>query len=169
MHLNFLHTSIAHMIDFPGGLVAKNSPDNSGDMGSILWSGKIPWRRKWQATPIFLPGKSHGERSYSPWGHKESDTTEQLNTHVQADVPGGDPRWLLLQDAKACGNRAPGTGMPAKCRPGGLREAVSCVSHHLFQNCPFLEPLWTSQVALVVKNPPATAGDVRVGSIPGLG
>ena len=63
------------MIDFPGGLVAKNSPDNSGDMGSILWSGKIPWRRKWQATPIFLPGKSHGERSYSPWGHKESDMT----------------------------------------------------------------------------------------------
>ena len=79
MHLNFLHTSIAHMIDFPGGLVAKNSPDNSGDMGSILWSGKIPWRRKWQATPIFLPGKSHGQRTLvgcSSWVHKESDMTE---------------------------------------------------------------------------------------------
>ena len=36
------------------------------------WVGKIPWRRKWHATPIFLPGKSHGQRSqlgYSPWGH----------------------------------------------------------------------------------------------------
>ena len=40
------------------------------------WIRKIPWRRKWQPTPIFLPGKSHGQRSlvgYSPWGH-ESQT-----------------------------------------------------------------------------------------------
>ena len=45
------------------------------------WVGKIPWRRRWQHTPVFLPGESHGEWSlvgYSPWGHKESDTTEQL-------------------------------------------------------------------------------------------
>ena len=44
---------------------------------------KIPWRRKWQATPIFLPGESHGQRNlviYRPWGLKESDMTEQL-TH----------------------------------------------------------------------------------------
>ena len=43
--------------------------------------GKIPWRRKWQPTPVFMLGKSHGMRSlggYSPWGHKESDTTERL-------------------------------------------------------------------------------------------
>ena len=42
---------------------------------------KIPWRRKWQHTPVFLPGKSHGQRilvGYSPWGHKELDTTERL-------------------------------------------------------------------------------------------
>ena len=40
------------------------------------------WRRKWQATPVFLPGKPHGQRSlagYSPWGCKESDMTEQLH------------------------------------------------------------------------------------------
>ena len=40
------------------------------------------WRRKWQPTPVFLPGKSHGWRSlvgYSPWGHKELDMTEQLH------------------------------------------------------------------------------------------
>ena len=44
------------------------------------WVRKAPWRRKWQPTPIFLPGESHGQRSlvgYSPWGHKESDTTER--------------------------------------------------------------------------------------------
>ena len=48
------------------------------------WVGKIPWRRKWQPTPVFLPGKSHGQRSlmgYNPWGHKESDITEQLTFH----------------------------------------------------------------------------------------
>ena len=46
------------------------------------WSGKIPWRRKWQPTPVFLPGESHGWRSLvgcSPRGHKESDTTERLH------------------------------------------------------------------------------------------
>jgi len=49
------------------------------------WVGKIPWRRKWQPTPVSLPGKSHGQRSlvcYSPWGCKELGTTEQLGTFV---------------------------------------------------------------------------------------
>ena len=48
-----------------------------------FWVGKIPWRRKCQPTSVFLPGKSHGQRSladYSPWGHKQSSTTEQLNS-----------------------------------------------------------------------------------------
>ena len=43
------------------------------------WVGKMPWRRKWQPTPIFLPGKSHGQKSlagYSPWGRKEVDMTK---------------------------------------------------------------------------------------------
>ena len=44
----------------------------------------IHWRRKWQPTPVFLPGEAHGQRSlvgYGPWGRKELDTTEQL-THT---------------------------------------------------------------------------------------
>ena len=47
--------------------------------GFSLWVGKIPWRREWQPTPVFLPGESYGQRSvagYSPWGCKELDTTE---------------------------------------------------------------------------------------------
>ena len=43
---------------------------------------RIFQKRQWQSTPVFLPGKSHGQRSLigcSPWGHKESDTTEWLN------------------------------------------------------------------------------------------
>ena len=49
------------------------------------WSGEIPWRRKWQPAPVFLPGKSLGQRNlagYSLWGPKESDTIERLRTHT---------------------------------------------------------------------------------------
>ena len=48
-----------------------------GRPGFDSWVRKIPWRREWQPTPIFLPGESHEQRSlvgYHPWGHKESDT-----------------------------------------------------------------------------------------------
>ena len=43
------------------------------------WVGKIPWRRSWQPTPVFMPEESHGQRSLagcSPWGRKESDMSE---------------------------------------------------------------------------------------------
>ena len=46
------------------------------ECGFDPWVGKIPWRRKWQPTPVFLPGESHGQRSlagYSPWDHKKSE------------------------------------------------------------------------------------------------
>ena len=70
---------------FPGGSEVKASACNAGDLGSIPGSGiSIPWRRKWQPTPVFLPGESHGQRSlvgYSPWGRKESETTERLHFH----------------------------------------------------------------------------------------
>ena len=54
-----------------------------GRPGFNPWVGKIPWRRAWQPTPVLLPGESHGQRilvGHSPWGHKESDTTERLST-----------------------------------------------------------------------------------------
>ena len=54
--------------------------------GFSPWVGKIPWRRKWQPTPVFLPEESHGERSlvgYRPWGHKGSDTTERVSTFLK--------------------------------------------------------------------------------------
>ena len=49
------------------------------------WVKQISWSRKWQPTPVFLPGESHGQRSlvgFSPWASKESDMTEQLRTHA---------------------------------------------------------------------------------------
>ena len=53
------------------------------------------WRRKWQPTPVLMPGKSHGPRSligYSSWGHKESDTTERLHFHFRFQFSSVD-RW----------------------------------------------------------------------------
>ena len=57
------------------------------------WVRKIPWRKKWQPTPVFLPGESHGQRSlagYSLLGYKESDMTEKLrmHTHTNTHIPG---------------------------------------------------------------------------------
>ena len=62
-------------------LVVKSLIANAGDERDRFnpWVGKIPWRRAWQLTPVFLPGESHGQRNlvgYSPWGHKELDMTE---------------------------------------------------------------------------------------------
>jgi len=60
----------------------KNPPANAGDIRDVEfnpWVRKIPWRRAWQPTPVFLPGESHGQRSlvgYSPWGCKELNWTE---------------------------------------------------------------------------------------------
>ena len=55
-----------------------------GPGGSSGSAFPFPWKRKWQPTPVFLPGEFHGQKSlvgYSPCGHKELDMTEQLSTH----------------------------------------------------------------------------------------
>ena len=69
----YTHTHIyAYMGASQVALVVKNPPANAGDirdMGSIPGSGRSPWKRTWQSTPLFLPGKFHGQRSlagYSP-------------------------------------------------------------------------------------------------------
>ena len=67
-----------------------NPPGNAGDtkrQGLDPWVRKIPGKKKWQPTPVFLPGKIQGQRSlagYSPWGYKELGTTEQLSVHFIA-------------------------------------------------------------------------------------
>ena len=65
---------------FPGGAVVKNPLANAGDTADFdPCVRNIPWRRKWQPTLVFLPGKSHGQRSlvgYSPGDCKESDMIE---------------------------------------------------------------------------------------------
>jgi len=73
---------IRRSIGLPGWLRGWSICLQCGRPGFDPWVGKIPWRRKWQPTPIFLLGKSHGWRclaGYSPQGRKESDMTEQLH------------------------------------------------------------------------------------------
>ena len=65
----------------------KNPPVSVGDArdGFNPWVGKIPWKRKWQPTAVFLPRKFHGQRSlmnYSPYSHKESEITENVHVHT---------------------------------------------------------------------------------------
>ena len=74
--------------------------------------GQIPWRRAWHSTPVFLPGESHGQRSlvgYSPWGCKESDMTEPLNSNSKSFLSQSSPQvWLntepnlTVRDQKLC-------------------------------------------------------------------
>ena len=82
---------LIYLLGFPRGSVVKNSPANQEiqetQIQSLGWED--PLKKKWQPTPVFLPGKSHGQRSlvdYNPWGHEKSDTTE----HEQARI------YLLL-------------------------------------------------------------------------
>ena len=65
----WMHYSNTDKRVFPGGSVVKNPPIQRP--GFNLWVRKIPQRKKWQAIPVFLPGKYHGQRSlegYSAWG-----------------------------------------------------------------------------------------------------
>ena len=82
--------SLIHLHNLPGPMdvwaslgaqMVKRLPAME-ETGFDPWVRKIPWRRKWQPTAVFLPEESHGQRSlvgYSPCGHKESDTTERLH------------------------------------------------------------------------------------------
>ena len=74
-------------MDFPGGTVVKKSTCQCRRLSRHGFNPqvrKIPWRRKWHPTTVFLPGKSHGQRGLadcSLWGHKESYMTEDSTVH----------------------------------------------------------------------------------------
>ena len=97
--------SLSSNIQF--GSDGKASVYNAGDLDSIPgsnpWVGKIRWRRKWQSTPVLLPGKSHGQRSligYSSGSRKESDTTERLHFHFHLNI------ITLIKDCKSFPRRS---------------------------------------------------------------
>ena len=76
-------------LGLPWWLSGKEPTCQCGRHGFNPWVRKIPWRKTWQPTPVFLPGKSHGQRSlmgYSPWGHKR--VRQDLATEQQDKVKG---------------------------------------------------------------------------------
>ena len=80
--IDFKHKRLSFSTYFPCGSDSKVSAYNAGGPAFDPWVGKVLWRRKWQPTPVLLPGKSHGWKSmvgYSPRGRKESDMTEWLH------------------------------------------------------------------------------------------
>ena len=110
-------------------LSGKESACQCKRCGFNPWSRKIPWRRTWQPTPVFLPGKSHGQRSlagYSPWTRKEWDTALWLNNNV------GQWKIEILM------------GNPETVWP-----------HLIFPKIKSMSTYQASLVAQLVKNPPA--------------
>ena len=91
---NFFTLKLPYMMNIliakaiPGGVSGKESAHQCRRCkrrGFDPWVRKIPWRRKWQPTPVFLPGEPPGQRSlvgYSSWGHRELDITERLSMHA---------------------------------------------------------------------------------------
>ena len=122
-----------------------------------VWSlgPKIPWRRKWKPTPVFLPGKSHGQWSlggYNLWGCKELDVTELLSTHTlnkgrchqlvwmgkETKVSFGDMQTVfvfLLFSSERNGNEVRGphdTGERSWCVPEALSFLYPASAHASF-------------------------------------
>ena len=118
---------------------------------------------KWQSIPVLLPGKSHGQRSlvgYSPWDHKESDTTEWLHFHFSLWCTGegnGNPlQWSCLENPRDRGAWGAASSGVAQSRT--LLKWLSSKSKK------------ASLMAQLIKNLPANARGVRdVGLIPGFG
>ena len=86
--------------------------------GFDSWVGKTPWRREWQPTPVFFPGKSHGQRSlegYSPWGHRVGHDWAHRCTHIGSSsanegIELSKPRSFLLENS---------------CRKAGPEQSVA--------------------------------------------
>ena len=87
-HTKLLYLFNTAFLGLPLGLSGKESTCQCRRSGSDLWARKIPWRREWLPTSVFLPGKSHGQRSlggYHPCGHKtvrHDSMTKQHFTHI---------------------------------------------------------------------------------------
>ena len=106
-----------HIEGLPKWLSGKEPTCQCRRCGFDPWVGKIPWKRKWQATPVFLPGKSHGQRSlvgYRPWGRKRVRHTKQLNNDNN-DKSYLDPEWML-----------PWAGLNESRVAHGMRLVQSC-------------------------------------------
>ena len=144
---------------FPGSSAGKENLQ-CGRPQFDPWVGKIPWRKECLPTPVFWPGEFHKQRSlaaYSPWGCKESDMTEQLSLSLKGENICKQCDWQDLV------SKIYHSSYSSVSENKQLNQKMGKKLNRLF----FLKKTWASQVLLVVKDPPANAGDT--GSVPGLG
>ena len=103
-----LSISFLQLLRLPRGLTGKEPTCQCRRYGFNPWVRKIPWRRKWQPTPVFLPGESHGQRSLAGYSREESDTTVCVHT--------GSPSFTLC--SRSCSPGATAVWRP-QCLTGG--------------------------------------------------
>ena len=100
----------AYKISFPGSSVVKKLPAKCRRCGFDSWVRKIPWRRKWQPTPVFLPGKSHSQRSLAVLGVltvRHNLVTKPPPPHTMGDITRVTySQGLLLQTGMQLGIHA---------------------------------------------------------------
>ena len=129
----------------PWWLSGKESTWQCRRHGFNLWLRKIPWRSKWQPTPVLLPGKSHGQKSlvgYSSWGHKELGMAEHTCTSTSPQ-----PKRWTWKSMRAPGDRTSSqlnsgrrrtrevyTPSPP-CRPGFARSPGECRGQQCLSGC----------------------------------
>ena len=135
-------------------LSGKESACQCRRLGFDPWVRKIPWRRKWQPTPVFLPGKSRRQRSlvgYRPKGHKEPDTTEATKQQ-QDECPRGVEKWRNVHLGSRRNYKAsllghnPLTGVLeaiTKIAPPGIRDAMKSLRG-------FLAQMWVVPLIMLV-------------------
>ena len=156
--------SLQGLRGFPGGSEGKKSACHAGDPGLIPGSGRSPWRKKWQPTPVFLPGESHRQKSlagYSPGNCKELDTIEQLTLPGAQTVKNLPTMWetqvrsLSQEDCLEKGMQPTPVFLPGESHgqrslegysPWGHKESDMTEQLTLFQpQHKVLPPAWTRE------------------------
>ena len=129
LHISTFKCTVQNSIGFLGASYGKES---SCSAEFDPWVGKIPWRRAWQPTPVFLPGESHGQRSLvgcSPWGRKELHTAERQAQRIEqyrtlcavSTPPRGCPEEPPIQALARPASRLPARRVRTGQAPGRSR------------------------------------------------
>jgi len=132
--VTFIYILLNFLLGFPGDVSGKEPTCQFRRLEFNPWVRKSPWRRKWQLTPVFLPGESHGWRSlagYSPYGHRVGHdwvTKHKLSTKL----------WGLVQHhQKLTGSYSnkqyffysPPTGLGVSALCAVIGRAISLIQH----------------------------------------
>ena len=172
-HLTLFHPSPQSSPGFPRWRSGKESAWRYRRCGFSPWVGKIFWSRKWQPTPVLLPGKVHGQRSlvgYRPWGHQESDMTEHTRAHTLSLQHRGldiDALYCSFSYSTSCGDGKRGLGQWAAAKRISCLQAFSLqlrwpswiwgTALGALESCPFTYRILTICRSLEFKNATVSA------------